>query len=160
MNAWLAALLSGSGVSVSMRRGITGSAAAWSAPDAPAGPGPGRGIWRCVAAIPAAGRCGARHAGQGREHHQAGLVCNRNRVPVGDCHDGLWGQVAVWPSSLVRVAWGARSASALSPLVAAGSHGLLWDALLWDAREARPAGAVPAQARTGARAGALIVPKA
>jgi hypothetical protein len=51
-------------------------------------------------------------------------VCNRNRVPDGDCQDGLWGQVAVWPPSLVRVAWGARSASALSPLVAAGSHGL------------------------------------
>jgi hypothetical protein len=33
-----------------------------------------------------------------------------------------------WPSGhpdLVRVAWGARGASALSPLVAAGSHGLL-----------------------------------
>lgn len=53
-------------------------------------------------------------------------MCNRNRVPVGDCHDGLWGQVAVWPPNLVRVAWGARSASALSPLVAAGSHDLLW----------------------------------
>ena len=62
----------------------------------------------------------------------AGPVCNRNRVPVGDRHDGLWGQVAVWPSSLVRVAWGARSASALSPL-ASGSHDLLWHA-----REARP----------------------
>jgi hypothetical protein len=26
-------------------------------------------------------------------------------VPDGDCQDGLWGQVAVWPPSLVRVAW-------------------------------------------------------
>ena len=58
----------------------------------------------------------------------AGPPCNRNRMPNGDCQDGLWGQVAVWPPNLVRVAWGARSASALSPLVAAGSHGLLWDA--------------------------------
>jgi hypothetical protein len=49
-------------------------------------------------------------------------VCNRHRVPGGDCHDGLWGQVAVWPSRLVRVARGARDARALSPLVAAGSH--------------------------------------
>src|SRR6266496_3126980 len=63
----------------------------------------------------------------------AGPVCNRNRVLAGGCHDGLWGQGAVWPSSLVRVAWGARGASALSPLVAAGSHDLLWDA-----RQARP----------------------
>jgi hypothetical protein len=55
----------------------------------------------------------------------AGPVCNRNRVLAGDCHDGLWGQLAVWPSSLVRVAWGARRASALSPLVAAGSPRLV-----------------------------------
>jgi hypothetical protein len=53
-----------------------------------------------------------------------GPVCNRNRVPDGDCQDGLWGQLAVCHPDLVRVAWGARSASALSPLVAAGSHGL------------------------------------
>jgi hypothetical protein len=53
-------------------------------------------------------------------------VCNTNRMPVGDCHDGLWGQVAVWPPNLVRVACGARGASALSPLVAAGSHDLFW----------------------------------
>jgi hypothetical protein len=35
----------------------------------------------------------------------AEAVCNRNWVPAGDCHDGLWGQMAVWPPNFVRVAW-------------------------------------------------------
>jgi hypothetical protein len=44
-------------------------------------------------------------------------------MPDGDCQDGLWGQVAVWPPKPCPGGLGARSASALSPLVAAGSHG-------------------------------------
>ena len=44
-------------------------------------------------------------AGQRREHHGGGPVCNSNRVPDGDCQDGPWGQVAVWPPGPCRVAW-------------------------------------------------------
>jgi hypothetical protein len=62
-----------------------------------------------------------------------------------------------WPSGhpgLVRVAWGARGASALSPLVAAGSYGLLWDVRrcgqsfggVLQPLAGLPAGVVPAQA--------------
>src|SRR5436190_13432033 len=75
MDAWLAALLSGSGVSVRIRPGITGLAAA--------GPCWVPGIWRCGAAIAAAGRCGAGHA--------VSRAVNRDRVAVGDCRDGLGG---------------------------------------------------------------------
>jgi len=45
---------------------------------------------------------------------------------------GTGGRLAIQPCP---GGLGARSASALSPLVAAGSHDLLWDALLWDARQ-------------------------
>jgi hypothetical protein len=45
-------------------------------------------------------RCTGEGVGQGGEQHRAGPVCNKNRVPVGDCHDGLWGQMAVWPPNL------------------------------------------------------------
>ena len=56
---------------------------------------------------------------------------------------------------------------ALSPLVSAGSHDLLWDARrrgqsldgVLQHLAGLPAGVVPAQARTGARAGALILPR-
>jgi hypothetical protein len=87
-------------------------------------------------------------------------------VPAGDCHDGLWGQVAVWPPSLVRVAWGARGASALSPLVAAGSPDLLWGraaashlTVLCNASPGyRPVWYRPRH-EPGGRAGGLILPK-
>jgi hypothetical protein len=107
-------------------------------------------------------------AGQGREHHGAGPVCNRNRVPVGDCHDGLWGQVAVRPPNLVRVAWEPAAPVHCPPWWPRAPTTLLWDAR----RRGRsldgvlqrvaglPVGVVPAQARTGERAGPLILPKA
>jgi len=54
----------------------------------------------CVGSCVMPGRGPGPRAPPGRDP-----VCNSNRVPDGHCHDGLWGQVAVWPSSLVRVAW-------------------------------------------------------
>jgi hypothetical protein len=110
----------------------------------------------------------ARARGRAVSTTGAGPVCNRNRVPAVDCHDGLWGQVAVWPPSLVRVAWGARGASALSPLVAAGSHRPVMGrggtashlTVFLQSLAGLPAGVVPARAQTVGRAGALILPKA
>ena len=40
------------------------------------------------------------HKNQSREDLQSEAKAAR-----GDCQDGLWGQVAVWPPNLVRVAW-------------------------------------------------------
>ena len=89
-------------------------------------------------------------------------------MPNGAYQDGLWGQVAVWPPKPCPGGLGARSASALSPLVAAGSHGLLWDARrrgqsldgVLPPLAGLPAGVVPARAQARGRAGALILPKA
>jgi len=66
------------------------------------------------------------------------------------------------------VAWGARSASALSPLVAAGSHGLYGTrggaaSHLTVSCNTSPGcrpGVVPAPGTNRGRAGALILPKA
>ena len=98
----------------------------------------------------------------------AGPVCNRNRVPDGDCQDGLWGQVAVWPPKLVRVAWEPAAPVHCPPWWPRAPTTLLWDARrrgqsldgVLQHLAGLPAGVVPAQARTGARVGCTILPKA
>ena len=94
---------------------------------------------------------------------RAGPVCNRNRVPDGDCQDGLWGQVAVWPPNFVRVAWEPAAPVHCPPWWPRAPTTLLWDAQrrgqsrdgVLQRLAGLPVGVVPALARTGQGLGAL-----
>jgi hypothetical protein len=87
----------------------------------------------------------------------AGPVCNSNRVPDGDCHDGLWGQVAVWPPALSG--WPGEPAPPVhcppwwprAPTTCYGTRRRRGQSLggVLQRLAGLPAGAVPAHARTG-----------
>jgi hypothetical protein len=95
----------------------------------------------------------------------AGPVCNTNRVPGGDCQDGLWGQVAVWPPSLVRVAWEPAAPVHCppwwprAPTTCYGTRGAASHLTVFCNTSPRCRRCGTGPGTNGARVGALILPK-